>query len=172
MHLLWIATKPPWPSVDGGRLVMATTIEALAGEGAKIDLVAPSPATAPSLEPAKRALRDQHLVPASGSKAAEALSAFRWPLSIARHRAPAVRDLVADLIASRHYDAVHVEQVQAFLQAEPILDRIPVVLRAQNVESDLWRRTSRWGQVGSAASGCVRGSSCAPFRGCGRSLRG
>src|SRR6185295_19161296 len=33
MHVLWIATKAPWPAIDGGRLVMALTIDALIDAG-------------------------------------------------------------------------------------------------------------------------------------------
>jgi hypothetical protein len=54
-----------------------------------------------------------------------------------------VREEVARLLASARFDAVHAEQLQALPQAEPAFELgVPVVLRAQNVESDLWRATA------------------------------
>lgn len=167
MRLLWIATKPPLPPIDGGRLVAATTLAALAEQGVEIDLVAPVPRLTPSVASGPRARRpalqdptvplteahtaaaslatfcNPHLIPVSsrsklGALVRSALS--RRPFSIVRHEHEEVRRRVAELVASRGYDAVHVEQVQALAQAEPALRRgLPVVLRAQNVESDLWR---------------------------------
>lgn len=148
MRLLWIATKPPLPPIDGGRLVAATTLAALAEQGVEIDLVAPVPQSgSPAGDPAEATelstFCHPHLIPVSrrGKVAALLRSALsRRPFSIVRHEHKAVRRRVAELVASRGYDAVHVEQVQALAQAEPALRRgLPVVLRAQNVESDLWR---------------------------------
>ncbi|MFP5288572.1 MAG: glycosyltransferase, partial [Thermoanaerobaculia bacterium] len=66
------------------------------------------------------------------------------PFSIARHSLAAVRREVDRLLAAERFDLVHAEQLQALPQAEPAFSReIPVVLRAQNVESDLWRATAR-----------------------------
>lgn len=148
MRLLWIATKPPLPPIDGGRLVAATTLAVLAEQGVEIDLVAPVPRSgSPAGDPAETTelstFCHPHLIPVSrrGKVAALLRSALsRRPFSIVRHEHEAVRRRVAELVASRGYDAVHVEQVQALAQAEPAWRQgLPVVLRAQNVESDLWR---------------------------------
>lgn len=154
MRLLWIATKPPLPPIDGGRLVAATTLTALVEQGVEIDLVAPvprseSPAGGPAEATELSTFCHPHLIPVSrrGKVAALLRSALsRRPFSIVRHEHEAVRRQVAELVASRGYDAVHVEQVQALAQTEPALRRgLPVVLRAQNVESDLWRWDARGG---------------------------
>lgn len=160
MRLLWIATKPPLPPVDGGRLVAATTLAALAEQGVEIDLVAPVPgARRPSpMDPAApptdidtvrtelAAFCHPHLIPVSNrSKVGDLLrsAVSRRPFSIVRHEHEPVRRKVAELLKRGRHDAVHVEQVQALAQAAPALRRgVPVVLRAQNVESDLWR----WGE--------------------------
>jgi hypothetical protein len=69
---------------------------------------------------------------------------WRLPLAVARHVQPAVSREVEARLASAHFDLVHVEQLQALPQAEPAFRRgLPVVLRAQNVESDLWRATAK-----------------------------
>jgi hypothetical protein len=44
MKILFVATKPPWPLIDGGRLLLWHTMAGLAGEGAEITLVAPADA--------------------------------------------------------------------------------------------------------------------------------
>jgi hypothetical protein len=49
-----------------------------------------------------------------------------------------VRRRVAALVRERRFDVVHVEQVQA-LAAARAAPGLPLLLRAQNVESDLWR---------------------------------
>jgi len=127
LNLLVIATKSPWPPVDGGRLLLSLTLEGLEAAGCRVTLIAPG---AP--------------VPARPVSTALALArSWRVPLAIARHAQPAVRDEVERLLATQRFDLVHVEQLQALPQAEPALRRgMPVVLRAQNVESDLWMATA------------------------------
>jgi hypothetical protein len=61
------------------------------------------------------------------------------PTTIARHMFGAVRKRVGELLAGTRFDVVHAEQLQALPQAT-VARRfgVPIVLRAQNVESDLW----------------------------------
>lgn len=149
MRLLWIATKPPAPPLDGGRLVAILTIEALAREGVEITVVAPvAPGSnTAEAEAALKGICRPRLVPATTRHPLRsALASFLGgrPYSIARHALSEVRDEVARLLAAETFDAVHAEQLQAFAQAEPALSAgVPVVLRAQNVESDLWQATAR-----------------------------
>ena len=145
MRLLWVVTKPPWPPIDGGRLVVAHTLAALAARGHTIDLVAPyDPGTidpgevARQLAPACRV----HLVaarPRTAARAALAALATRTPLSIAAHHHHGVGARVADLVREARWDAVHAEQLQALAGCTAAFAAgVPVVLRCQNVESDLW----------------------------------
>lgn len=128
LNILVIATKTPWPPVDGGRLLLALTLEGLEAAGCRTTLVAPE------LRPA-----DPRLV------ATRAVSEG-LPLAIARHRQPALAREVERLLsaeAAGRFDVVHVEQLQALPQAEAAFRRgVPVVLREQNVESDLWAATA------------------------------
>jgi len=149
MRLLWIATKPPVPPSDGGRLVAWLTLEALARAGVEITLVAP---VAPGEDPARiqeelSAVCRPRLVPAAPRRAVPTLLRSvvgRRPYPVARHALRALAREVERLAAGRRFDAVHAEQLQAFAQAEPALRAgLPVVLRAQNVESDLWRAVAR-----------------------------
>jgi hypothetical protein len=75
LRVLWVATKPPWPRRDGGRLLQWLTLEALAGlPGAvEVDLVAPLVgADAAATARALAAVCRPHLV-----------AARPWPLPLA-----------------------------------------------------------------------------------------
>lgn len=150
MRILWIATKPPWPARDGGRLVQKLTLEALASEGVEITVVAPEPA--PAEGPARQVVelpsagvRWVRIPDGSGSSrrltTAVRSLATGVPWTVATHRKPSVESRVAALLEEPgDFDAVHVEQVQSWPQAAPARRRgLPTVVRAQNVESDLWR---------------------------------
>jgi len=67
------------------------------------------------------------------------------PLSVARHSLAAVRREVARLLGAERFDLLHAEQLQALPQVPRAGEAPvpPVVLRAQNVESDLWGAASR-----------------------------
>jgi hypothetical protein len=142
VRVLWVATKAPWPPRDGGRLLQWLTLQALAelrGE-VEVDLVAPLLGAAP--EPIREALSTvcrPHLVAARLRPlplAAVAARTAGLPVTAARHRLPAIGKRVQELAARGGYRVVHAEQAQAMPQA--LLAGLPVVLRAQNVESDLW----------------------------------
>lgn len=152
MNVLWVATKPPWPPVDGGRLVQWLTLEALRELAVDVTLVAPfvgagrrgrSPV---DVERELGRVCTADLAAARSTPRLARAAALRpgVPLSIARHLRPDVRRRVARRLDAGRYDLVHVEQLQALPQAEPAFARgVPVVLRAQNVESDLWRQVAR-----------------------------
>src|SRR5215217_388754 len=153
MNVLAIATKAPWPPVDGGRFLLRNTLEALAAAGCRVTLVAPVDPARFDLGQVARELTafcDPRLVPAAPLPPAVALlRSGGAPLSIARHSLPAVRREVERLLGEgeSRFDLVHAEQLQALPQAEPAFARgIPVVLRAQNVESQLWAAAARRGR--------------------------
>lgn len=147
MKILWVATKPPWPPADGGRLVAAQTIEALVAAGHEVTVLAPSLGL-PRTNPPNPAIALE-LVPARLKALPLAVldAALRGqPVSIARHSLPEVSAALARLLADRGFDVVHAEQAQALGQcAEAFARGVPVVFRAQNVESDLWRGSASGG---------------------------
>ena len=151
VKLLWIATKSPWPPVDGGRLVQWLTLAALKHQGVEATVVVPwveTPADRRSRTAAAEALAEictPHLVTAGTGTLRPLASALPGgpPLSRARHRRPEVQSRVDRLVTAGRWDAVHVEQLQAIDQAGPAFrSGLPVVLRAQNVESELWRQVA------------------------------
>jgi len=150
MKILWIATKPPWPPIDGGRLLVDHTLRALRAAGHELTLVAPVDSRRDDARRIAAELgaccRAQLVDAAPRSLAGAWLRAQlrRRPLTIVRHALPAVRERVQALVETESFAVVQVEQVQAFWAAEPAWRRgLPVVLRAQNVESDLWAATAR-----------------------------
>jgi glycosyltransferase involved in cell wall biosynthesis len=146
LRVLWVATKAPHPAIDGGRLVMATTLDALVAAGAIVTLVAPSigRATAAGAEGMRTYLVD--VAPRAWWAAGLASLRSGRPISVERHTHAAVAARVADLIQRERFDLVHVEQPQALAGARPAREAgLPCVLRAQNVESTLWHRLRRSG---------------------------
>lgn len=173
LKVLVVATKPPWPPIDGGRLLVRNTLEALAERGHRLTLVAPmAPGSppAPEVEEALAGCCSARLVEVRGRSHLSSLVRGRLtgrPLSIDRHSHQPVAREVWRLLTTEMWDVVHVEQLQALAPVQWAIRRwalahwirtprphpFPLVLRAQNVESDLWAAAAR-GQklVGSFAS--------------------
>jgi len=143
MRLLWIATKAPWPPRDGGRLVQALTLEALSAAGLEVTVVAPSDSrrgNRTGTVPAGVQLELVSCRPPGRLATAGRAAVRRLPWTAAAHLRREVRARAGELLRSGDFDVVHVEQIQAWPQAAPARESgLPVVLRAQNVESDLWR---------------------------------
>jgi glycosyltransferase involved in cell wall biosynthesis len=148
LRILFLATKPVYPPTDGGKLLMWNTIRELASRGHQITLFAPDlgqdvtegyEVTSRSCTPHFISCRPGKLVPAF----VKALVA-RQPLSVVRHYHRDLQRAVRDELARRKYDVIHVEQVQSIQNLPQDIALPPVVLRAQNVESYLWRTVSKF----------------------------
>jgi glycosyltransferase involved in cell wall biosynthesis len=106
---------------------MQVSVEALEDHGVEVEVVAPEGSALRSWARAALRARREDL-----------------PLPVARHRDPALQERVAQAVRRERPAAVHVEQIQAVPQAAPARAAgLPVVVRAQNVESDLWRQAAR-----------------------------
>jgi glycosyl transferase family 1 len=155
MRILWVVTKPPWPLHDGGRVVVANTLRALRAAGHEPLLVSPFDPTSDDRDHLTAALREfcePYLVAAPPRPLGPSIVRARargLPVTIGRHTLPAVSAEVERVLARHPCAVVHAEQLQALPQCEPARRRsIPIVLRAQNVESDLWSESaSRWSLV-------------------------
>ena len=143
MKILFLASRSPYPARDGGAVLMASTIDLLASHGHELTVVAPAYEGDPAIEGALPAMVCLRLVksrkrPLAGAFLASLLSGR--PLSAERHSQPAVAAVVEEILTNERVDLVHVEQPQALTQADAAFRRKhPVVLRAQNVETELWR---------------------------------
>ena len=156
MKFLWIATKAPWPPRDGGRLALWSTIRALRAAGHSLELVAPhwgDEAERREAEGQLGAWCDATLVPWRPRSAPLAwLLALRTgaPWTVERHRSRPVRRWVEARLRGEPRDVVVAEQLQATAQfpTASCFDtagrpRALRVLRAQNVESELWEGQAR-----------------------------
>ena len=152
MRILWVGTKPPWPPKDGGRLVAANTIEALARAGHEVVVVAPSLGQTASDLPDRIALHTVAARPRSLPAAVVQAVVTGVPVSIARHSRPDLRARVTRLLAEQSFDVVHAEQAQALPQCNSALVAgLRVVFRAHNVESELWAAAGKGRLGGSLA---------------------
>ena len=150
LRILWIGTKSPWPPVDGGRLVALNTLRALAAAGHKIVFIAPVEGSNADRAEVADALRDlcEPVLTKPRHRPAldDALHALvgRQPVTIRRHFRAKVAAAVAGRLSTGQFDVVHCEQLHAVTQAAPAVAMgVPVVLRQQNVESDLWTMMAR-----------------------------
>lgn len=142
MRILWVGTKAPWPPVDGGRLVAWLTLQALRAAGHQVTLVAPADANP---DPALKQLREVSepevvkAPPRSRARVLLATLGASEPWTALRHARPALRRRVEELLGRAAFDVVHAEQPHALAACAPALDLpLPVVVRAHNVETDLW----------------------------------
>jgi glycosyltransferase involved in cell wall biosynthesis len=143
VRILFVASRSPYPARDGGAVLMTTTIDSLASRGHEITVVAPAYEGDPVIERALPPTVRLRLVNARRRPLAAGFLASLFsgrPVSAERHSQPAVTAAVEEILSSEQIDVVHVEQPQALTQAGPAFTRkCPVVLRAQNVETELWR---------------------------------
>jgi glycosyltransferase involved in cell wall biosynthesis len=148
LRILVVATKAPWPPVDGGRLVLFNTIAALAARGHEVVVVAPCTDRSEETARALSGICTPHLVAARphSSLVAAALCLTRSaPVTIARHTLAAVRRKVGDLLDAGGIDVVHAEQLHTLAQATVAAAHgVPVVHRAHNVESTLWATSAEY----------------------------
>jgi glycosyltransferase involved in cell wall biosynthesis len=147
LRILYLATKPAFPTTDGGKLLMWNTIKELASRGHQMTFIAPDlgqdvrdtlEQTAKVCTPRLIPNRPGNLIPSFF----RALFARR-PLSVLRHSHRNLRLAVHNELARRKFDLIHVEQVQSLYNLPQDIALPPLVLRAQNVESHLWRMVSK-----------------------------
>jgi glycosyltransferase involved in cell wall biosynthesis len=142
LRILVVATKAPWPPVDGGRLVLLKTIEALAARGNRVELVAPCTEHITETVDALSEICTPHLVPErphSGPASAVLGLTHSTPITVARHTLTGVRRKVRDLLDAGGIDVIHAEQLHSLPQTSAAAQSgVPVVHRAHNVESILW----------------------------------
>ena len=120
LRILAVATKPPYPPTDGGKLLMWNTLKELAGRGHRVTFVAPHPTDldSSSLETIQRYCSARFVRCRRGRLIPTMVRAqlTHRPLSILRHSYPQLQRAVADELTLQSFDVVHAEQVQA-LQA-------------------------------------------------------
>lgn len=131
--------------------MLLNTIDGLRNAGHQVTLIAPVDGRFLDVDLVRQNLEgrcEAHLPPATTRGAVRSLmqaEVSRKPVTIIRHSSEPVRRTVERVVAEQHFDVVHAEQQQAFVGSEPARRAgLPVVLRAQNVESALWTFASRY----------------------------
>ena len=146
VRILCVATKPPWPPRDGGRLALWLTLQGLAAAGHEIVLVAPrddaglGPESGAALD-LLSSVCDPRLVPAAKRNwwAAAAVALLRKrAFTVVRHHSAEVEHAVADCVSSWHPDVLHVEQLQALANCGAAQSAgIPIGFRLPKFQSSL-----------------------------------
>jgi hypothetical protein len=151
LSILMVATKPPYPPVDGGRLLMWHTIWELADRGHSITLVSPAAEDRQTQASDVQKLGEFCRVRLAEAKLRGLLTSvlisrlMRKPVSVVRHTAADVRSTVVSELHTQRYDVLHVEQIQTLQNVPERLEGPPIVLRCQNVESRLWEMLGNLG---------------------------
>lgn len=154
MKILCIATKSPWPPLDGGRLALWLTLEGLAVAGHELLVIAPVADAAQRQQAQLGLAKIGHAVlPISTPRSwwQAGLRALRrgQALTNSRHQHAAVEQAVATAVCEFQPEVVHVEQLQALTHCGPARAAgIGVLLRMQNVESALWSQVGRARRMG------------------------
>jgi glycosyltransferase involved in cell wall biosynthesis len=146
MRILIVATKPPWPRVGGGNVVLHDLIGGLLAAGVDVALVAAARSSAEA-EGCPWPALEVELVPGLPRPWWQAAGHLLLPppLSLARFRSRRLATVVRAAIARQRPDVVHLEQLHvAWLASTLPAGHPPVLLRQQNVES---RLAGRWAAV-------------------------
>jgi polysaccharide biosynthesis protein PslH len=154
MRVLVLATKPPWPPRDGGRLALWSMLQALAEQGHRLHLLAPADADVDA-DVAREAMAGVveaallPLRPRPWPLAALASLGRGRPLALARHHHPALVQALRRCCDRLAPEVLHVEQLQAWSHVAALgRSPVPAVLRMQNVESALWAQQAGGGIAG------------------------
>ncbi len=145
LRVLVVATKSPCPAVGGGNVALNALLRALPDQGVAVRVVAPG-RSAIGTDPPPYPLR------AVAAKARPWLSlvanlAVGLPIGIARYHLPALGRAVEEEVAGFDPHLVHVEQAQLVWLIRRLACRCPILLRQQNVESQILERLAqlhRW----------------------------
>src|SRR5688572_11262533 len=146
-RILMVATKSPWPPIDGGRLVLAETLRAIVAAGAEVTLVSPAPVDGNNYStPQGNGVDAPRVVTVTKRMRPWIFTLQRptTPATIVRQANDATLEAVERLLAEQKFDVAHAEQLHSLPMLAPARKRgIPIVLRAQSVESDLWAGAAR-----------------------------
>lgn len=155
MRVLVVDEALPWPPDSGKRIRTAALLSrltshaeiVLAYPGARADGAAEAQARAAGVTPLRV---HRHPPRKHGLRFALDLGRnllLRVPYMVMAHRSRALRDAIAQAHSANPFDLVHVEWTP-LLANVPETCRVPIVLAAHNLESDIWDRyrenETRW----------------------------
>jgi glycosyltransferase involved in cell wall biosynthesis len=139
LRILIIAPYPVYPAWSGGKIRIVSLARALAGQGAKVTVLTPyytrQRSAMPNNEPFQlRQFPYPFLMPAL-------LTEKPFPYSYLSSFHPGLSMLIKHRF--RHYDIIHIEQIQLAQLLSSMPKGIPIVHGSQNVEYDYVRHECR-----------------------------
>lgn len=177
LRILLATPKSPYPPTDGGRIAIFEPLRRLAQRGHRITLITFGSLSTQHWTPLQQYCRLEIVDHNTANRILPAvLNLFSsTPYTISKYNSSAMADRMRQLMASERFDLMHIEQLHMahYLRVAEEFN-IPVILRAQNVESLLaerfWRegrgieRLYAWTQLAKLrrfeARACERASMC------------
>jgi polysaccharide biosynthesis protein PslH len=135
VKVLVLATKPPFPPVGGGNMALDALLRALPECGVDARVLA----LTSSQEPTEPATYPVRCVPASPRRRwlSMLLRGGLLPMPVARYQVPALSAVLAEELRVFAPDVIHLEQPHLGWLLPEIRGNYPVMLREQNVESQV-----------------------------------
>lgn len=149
MKILQICNKPPFPPVDGGCVAMNAITSGLLANGHKVKVLAVSTKKHPFLEkqiPAeyfKRTGIETVFIDTSLSFSKGFSNLFsKGSYNVERFYSKAFESKLEEILSAENYDVVHFESifVAPYLETVKRFSQVKTVLRAHNVEHQIWER--------------------------------
>ncbi len=149
MKILQICNKPPFPPVDGGCVAMNAITSGLLANGHKVKVLAVSTKKHPFLEkqiPAeyfKRTGIETVFIDTSLSVSKGFSNLFsKGSYNVERFYSKAFESKLEEILSAENYDVVHFESifVAPYLETVKRFSQVKTVLRAHNVEHQIWER--------------------------------
>ncbi len=152
MKVLQLCNKPPYPPVDGGSLAMNSVTQGLLAAGCEVKVLAVSS----DKHPVRRSLLDEEYLSATRFEDVHIDLALH-PLDagvavlcgesyhVKRYISAQFQDKLIEVLDAEEFDIIHVESIFLTPYVPTIRrhSKAPVILRAHNVEHNIWRQMAR-----------------------------
>ncbi len=155
MRILQLCHRVPWPPIDGGRIAMGQVTQGLRALGHDVTVVALNPSKSAS-DPSTAATAlgvPLHSLPISLDPTpwgALAAGVQRQPYAMTRFRSRQLGPLVHRLQEERAFDLIWLEGIYQAPDACAVATamQLPIVMRAHNVEAQVWAGHARLARNG------------------------
>lgn len=152
MKVLQLCNKPPYPPIDGGTLAINSITQGLMNEGCEVRVL--------SVTTDKHPVREQQMTDEYRKathfkgvyvdlrvRVLDAMVAMLCGESyhVKRYRSKEFEEALIEILKQEEFDVVHIESVFLTPYVETVrkYSNAKVILRAHNVEHEIWRRMSK-----------------------------